>query len=517
MASLHSKPSAGHDGISVKLLKILSPALLSALTLMVNQSLITGIFPNQLKIAKIAPLFKKNDELLVDNYRPVAILPSVSKFFEKIVFNQLYQYFKSNKLFCISQYGFRDNHSTELAAMELADRTLNDIDNKSVSLAIFMDLSKAFDTLDHQILMQKLNFYGVQGTELLWFKSYLFNRFQYVELDSIKSSLAKLNTGVPQGSILGPLLFLIYMNDLTYSSDAFKFILYADDTTLYTSLTSRDDGSMQISADVAKIYDWLATNKLSLNIDKTKYMIFHAPNKKINNNIVKISINNTEIERVNDFNFLGIHFNEHMSWKTHIDKLSSKLSKITGVLNRLKRVLPGDVMKVLYFSIVQSHLNYAILLWGFDGVRLKGIQKRIVRIITCSKYNAHTDPLFKKLKLLKVDDILKLSALKFYFKHCHENLPHFFQDMSFTRHADLHHYGTRFNYFIPPNVTRTCMAQKCIRNYVIKIVNQTSPLTLDKINTHSLHGFALNMKRGFLSSYNETCIHADCYICGSRA
>ena len=340
LMNLRSKPSAGYDGISVILLKFLSPALLPSLTLMINQSLVTGIFPAKLKLAKVIPLFKKEDETKVDNYRPVSLLPSISKLFEKVTFNQLYEYFQTNKLFHVSQYGFRQQHSTEFAALELADIVFKDLDDRKVSVAVFMDLSKAFDTLDHSILLKKLQFYGIRDTVLKWFESYLTDRYQYVEIDGIKSDLNRLYTGVPQGSILGPLLFLIYMNDICNSTDKFEFILYADDTTLYISFASRTDTSELINPEIRKVSRWLSINKLSINVSKTKYILFHAKNKDLTHCIPTIILQGNIIKRVKDFNFLGIIFNENMSWKPHLDKLVTKLAKTSGVLNRIKRIVP---------------------------------------------------------------------------------------------------------------------------------------------------------------------------------
>ena len=206
--SLRSKTSSGHDGISTKLLKFISPALIESFRIIINQSLITSIYPHRLKIAKVIPIYKKENKLLVDNYRPISLLSSMSKLFEKVVYNQLFTYFQKNRLLYNGQYGFRMNHSTELAAIELVDRILKDIDNKKLPLAIYMDLSKAFDTLDHNILIKKLQYYGVIGTPLNWFQSYLTDRTQYVEVNNESSSLQTILTGVPQGSILGQLLFL---------------------------------------------------------------------------------------------------------------------------------------------------------------------------------------------------------------------------------------------------------------------------------------------------------------------
>ena len=275
-----------------------------------------------------------------------------------------------------------------------------------------MDLSKkAFDNLNHDILLDKLSYYGVEGTALQWFKSYLSNRSMYVEIDNMRSSVRTLPTGVPQGSILGPLLFLIYMKDISNSISLFKFILFADDTNLfsiieYTLLTHSSNVNELLDNELANINEWLTVNRLSLNLTKTKYMIFHPIQKDISSQVPTVIINGVQIEKAHNFNFLGVCLDNNLKWDGHIKFLASKLGKYSGILNKLKRYIPIDILRTLYCSMVNSHLNYAILGWGFACSRLKKMQQRIIRMITCSKYNAHTSPLFKSLRILTLDDML---------------------------------------------------------------------------------------------------------------
>ena len=211
IGQLKPKSSWGYDNISSKLLKEITDSVSCTLSKIINQSLCTGIFPSKLKLAKVIPLYKKDDEKQFGNYRPISLLSSISKTFERVAFDQLYDYLSLHGLLFDSQYGFRKHHSTEMAALELTDRIRHEIDQKKIPFSVFLDLSKAFDTLNHSILLTKLKYYGIKDTPLDWFRSYLTQRLQYVEYDGIPSSTREIETGVPQGSILDPLLFIIYI------------------------------------------------------------------------------------------------------------------------------------------------------------------------------------------------------------------------------------------------------------------------------------------------------------------
>ena len=318
---LPSKTSSGVDGISTNLLKDIKYIISKPLTLIINQCLETGIFPSKLKVAKVIPILKRGDETIFDNYRPISILPAISKVFERIIFNQIHNYFHVNDLYFCSQYGFRKEHSTELAVLELVDRITQHLDKGTTPINVYLDLSKAFDTLDHNILLHKLKYYGIEGTALRLFESYLNERQQYVDLDGTNSNYNRILTGVPQGSILGPLLFIIYINDIAQSSNHFNFIIYADDTTLCSTLKINADAT-KLNRELNNVSHWLNLNKLSLNVKKTKAMVFRMPQKKIIQ--PNIQINGSNIEFVENFIFLGITINNKLNWNSHINKVTKQ-------------------------------------------------------------------------------------------------------------------------------------------------------------------------------------------------
>ena len=477
----------------------------------------TGFFPDKLKIAKVIPIHKKDDETFFTNYRPISLLPALSKIFEKAIYNQLYEYFQEYKLFYNSQYGFRAGHSTEYAAIELVDKIITEMDKDKLPICFFLDLSKAFDTLDHRILLDKLNYYGIKDTPAKLFESYLTNRFQYVEMNETKSELLPIMTGVPQGSILGPVLFIIYINDISEVSKTFEFIMYADDSTLTSTLNSFLSDNTDPSPDVLinreliKITEWLNSNKLSLNVQKTKFTIFHQPNKKVR--IPNITINSIPVEHVNTFNFLGITLDQQLNWNAHIDKLANKLSKGLGILNKLKHILPMSAKLKIYHSIVLSHINYGILVGGFKLDKIEKIQKKIIRVLTCSQYNAHTDPLYKNLNLLKVKDIFTISKLKFYHNYVNNKLPTNLLKFPLQLNIDRQTYNTRRaqNLFILRH--KHTFAKNCLRYDMASTLNNTSGNIKEKVYTHSLNGMANYAKIMLLDKYQDTCTIQNCYIC----
>ena len=308
------------------------------------------------------------------------------------------------------------------------------------------------------------------------------------------------------------------MNDIHVSSDIFEFILFADDTNLSSTLRTfaSNNLSNDINYELNKISDWLIVNKLSLNIKKTKFMVFHHRQKVLTENMIpELAINNTIIERVKEFDFLGLTLNENMDWSSHCHKIANKISRILGVMNRLKHYLPTSVLTTIYNSLILSHLQYCLTVWGYEHNRLTKLQKRAIRIISCNKYNAHSEPILKNLKLLKLEDLLKVRCLKLYYKFHHGTLPVYFSTF-FITNSTIHNYPTRDCNKLHVFKTKTQHASRCIRHYIPNLVNSTPDTILSKINSHSFEGFGKYIKHYFLQNYSSDCVKQNCYVCNKK-
>ena len=329
---------------------------------MCNLSLSTGVVPDQLKLSCIVPIFKGGDKRKIINYRPISLLPSISKILEKCVFNQVYLFLEENNILNKNQYGFRKGMSTELATADCVNYISEEIDKGNHVVAAFIDLTKAFDTVVHEILLKKLFYYGMRGTELEWFKSYFSDRQQSVKVSNTKSSFLPINISIPQGSTLGPLLFILYINDIINVSNKLKMYLYADDSVILMSGKDINNIICLMNEELENINKWFRVNRLTINSKKSNYIIFNK-NKRIMNNQPLI-INGREIERVKECRFLGVLLNESFNWKSHINYLVSKLSKMNGIFYLVRHLFNEDTLKLIYNAMIHSSITYANIVWG---------------------------------------------------------------------------------------------------------------------------------------------------------
>ena len=394
--------AAGWDDLRPHIMKLIQNCIKSPLAHICNRSFMTGIFPSELKIANVVPIFKSGDDMVFSNYRPVSVLPVLSKILERLMYNRLILYINCHGLLYEYQFGFQKGKSTHMALITLIDKITEALDQGELVIGIFLDFSKAFDSVDHDILLQKLELYGVQDIALKWFDSYLSNRLQYVTYNNVKSDKENVKCGVPQGSIVGPLLFLLYINDLTTVATTSLSVLFADDTNIFLSGKNLDSMSMTLNEQLTAIYEWLCCNKLSLNVLKTHYMIFTPRNKKVND--INLYINKVPIGRVYVTKFLGVQIDSQLNWKNHIEYTCKKLSKCIGILSKAWRKLQKSSLISLYYSFAFPYFIYCNHVWGstyqtnLNNVVL--VQKKLIRIITCSPFRAHTEPLMLANRLM---------------------------------------------------------------------------------------------------------------------
>ena len=304
---------------------------------------------------------KAGDRSLFSNYRPISLLSQFSKILEKLFNERLDKFIDKFQLLNNCQYGFRSQMSTSHALLDLVEEITSSIDAKKISIGVFIDLKKAFDTVNHDLLIDKLEYYGIRGIAQEWLKSYLKDRKQFVQIDECASTLLSVTCGVPQGSILGPKLFIMYINDICNASSILKFILFADDTNVFFSGVDIQTLCECISRELNKLHVWLSVNKLSLNVDKTNYILF---GNRIYIDNVCIAMNNSIITRVRATKVLGVIIDEKLTWKDHISLVRSKFAKTVGILYRVRHLLNLSALFILYCSLFLPYLTYCAEIWG---------------------------------------------------------------------------------------------------------------------------------------------------------
>ena len=435
----------GPHSIPTDILQLIKPIVAEPLVDIINLSFSTGIYIENLKVAKVIPIFKeKGSDLLCCNYRPISLLSNINKIIEKLMHERLYNFLTKHNCIYKLQFGFRKKHSTNHALMKLTENIRHALDNGNYSCGVFIDLQKAFDTVDHNILLAKLDHYGVRGKSNEWFKSYLSNRQQCVTINGFVSDEAKMNYGVPQGSVLGPLLFLLYINDL---HQAFKYsttIHFADDTTLLVNNKSLKQLKKHLNLDLRFLCNWLKANKISLNASKTELLLFHRVGKVIDYDL-KIKLNGKRLIPSRYVKYLGIIIDCHLNWKYQINTLSAKLSRANAMLSKIRHYVPENTLISIYYAIFSSLMTYGSIIWGqvqnSNIKRINTLQNKALRIINFASYRHSATPLYEKSKILKFEDNIKIQNFLYVHDSLKGTLPSVHNNI-FEANKDIHNYPT---------------------------------------------------------------------------
>ena len=443
--------------IPVKIIKSIADIISPVLASLINNSFLSCNFPKCLKVARVVPLYKGEDPTDMGNYRPISILPTFSKIFEKVIYIQVYNYIEIHNILHKQQYGFRNKKSTTHAIVNHLSFLYKHLELNHSVVSIYLDFRKAFDCVDHNILLAKLNHYGIRGIANDWFKSYLSNRQQYTRVGDSESNLRHVSRGVPQGSNLGPLLFLLFINDLPNSSNFFQYTLFADDSTLTTTFPKDSNNiAATLNGELEHINSWLGANKIMINADKTKY-INYAYRRSTNIDLLKIGC--YKGRETFSIKFLGVYLDKHLTFKSHVNYISKKISKSLGILHKLKFYLPLQIMKTLYLTFIYPYLLYGIEAWcaAYQNVtgKIVSLQKKAIRIVRNVPYLEHTAPIFRELRILKVEDLFKMQILVYMYDTIHNNSDDTLLN-SLISHADRHAYNTRYsNMYVVPRLLKS--------------------------------------------------------------
>jgi len=496
--SLKNKDSSGYDGISNNILKHCVKDISKPLTSIFNLSLETGVFPDRFKFAIVQLIHKKGDKTKLTNYRPISLLTSCSKILETIMFNRLYQYVHTNGILAPEQFGFRKGTHIEKAIFTLTNSILSSLNLRHQIGGIFCDLSKAFDCINHEILLAKLHYYGIRGVSLNWFKSYITNRRQKVKIKSQnqkQESWCKweiIKNGVPQGSILGPLLFIIYVNDLPYSINQFaRPVLYADDTSVLVTAKNLEDLHIKIDHILHHITEWFSFNGLTLNMKKTNIIKFSSNHSQ--NNLHQSSPDNNTITEVTNTNFLGLELDNNMNWKKHVIKILPKLSRACYAVRAMYPFSSLGTLKMIYFAYFHTRIQYGIIFWGNSSESKKVFlaQKEVIRIMTGSGHRASCKSLFQELGILTIPSQYILSLMEFLLQN---------KEM-FTSNIEIHSINTRNNLKLHKPISNLPIYQRGVYNMCIRIFN--------KLPNHIAN--LVGSKRTFISTLREYLVDKSLY------
>ena len=426
--------ATGVDTIGPRLLKLAAPYISESLTFICNQSIVKSVFPKKWKEGKVTPLHKNGAKDDTNNYRPISVLPVVSKLLEKHVHDSLMAYLFSNSLLHSTQSGFRPNHSCETSLLQMINKWLDAINSSQMIGMVMIDFRKAFDLVDHTLLLKKLKYYKISEETISWFSSYLLGRKQKVFVNNVLSESENIICGVPQGSILGPLLFLIFINDLPLEINNVLTDLYADDTTLYYIDKSQACIEQQLQTALHKLSEWCKENGMLINTTKTKVMLITTPQRRVNLNNYNfhLTYTNEALSVVTCEKILGVFIDNNLTWTNHTDAVAKKIVSNLWLLSRIKTYLTTHQRVQFYKSYVQPHIDYCNTIWGGTSQRnldrIYRLQKRACKIILDYKYENIADSM-EELKILNIYERIYLKKAKFMFKISKSLTPKYINEM----------------------------------------------------------------------------------------